>query len=446
MKIDNLLKLSKKNKDTKSKVCVIALTYNRPDYIKRSFDSLYKRAGCEFDHYVFDDKSNRSTQILLRSLKKKYGFNLYFNKERMGIFKSFYWNLKYVPLEYDYYVKLDSDIEVLSDNLFNEMIECFKYPEKISAVTPRTEGIRNIDRYDSVMQFYGGHTIKDEAPIVYGCCMMFSDTVFRTFRRLKDKELENTIEKWGIDSILYDHAKRMGKFLIIEDLSVYHIDNTYGQRKNNNYYFTDRKRWNIIDNDEVWYIKASKSVYPKFLNRSVFDKMRKVSINFENFLENCLAFLKNQPIRTEKEFKKEVEKRKKIQVNKQIAYMKTMYKITSPNNFTPDLNMKHGDSKLFADVPIWAKNNPRLVIEKVEVEKTHIEAVEEVKDEETVKEEKPTELLKTEEKEKSEKKKKIKRTKKKKRKKKIVVRKCRECDYTTTSLKRLKTHKIKKHG
>ncbi len=443
MKIDNLLKQSKKNKDTKLKVCVITLTYNRPEYIKRSFDSLYKRAGCEFDHYVFDDKSNRSTQSMLRSLKKKHGFNLYLNKERMGIFKSFYWNLKYVPLEYDYYVKLDSDVEILSDNLFSEMVECFKYPEKISAVTPRTEGIRNVDRYDSVMQFYGGHAIKNEAPIVYGCCMMFSDLVFKAFRRLNDKELENTIEKWGIDSILYDHAKKIGKFLIIEDLSVYHIDNAYGQRKNNNYYFTDRKRWNIIDNDEVWYMKASEAIYPKFLNCSVFDKMRKVSSNFEDFLKNCLAFLENKPILKEKEFKKEVEKRKSIQVNKQITYMKTMYKVTSPNNFTPDSNMKHGDSKLFAEIPLWAKNNPRLVIEEVKVEETPVEEVKEVERQEELIEKK--EIEKKEVEEKIEKKKEIKKTRKI-RKKKIAVRKCRKCDYTTTSLKRLKTHKTKKHG
>src|SRR3972149_5070599 len=41
--------------EEKSKVCVITLTYNRPEYIKRSFESLYKRAGCKFDHFVFDD-------------------------------------------------------------------------------------------------------------------------------------------------------------------------------------------------------------------------------------------------------------------------------------------------------------------------------------------------------------------------------------------------------
>src|SRR3989304_4732992 len=137
-------------KEEKPKVCIITLTYNRSEYIERSFESLYKRAGCKFDHFVFDDSSDEETQTKLQMLKKKYGFNLFINEERMGIYKSFYWNLRYVPLEYDYYVKLDSDIEILSDDIFPEMIENFKYPERVGGVTVRAEGLRNVDRYDSV--------------------------------------------------------------------------------------------------------------------------------------------------------------------------------------------------------------------------------------------------------------------------------------------------------
>ena len=408
-------------KEEKPKVCVITLTYNRPEYIERSFESLYKRAGCKFEHFVFDDHSDEETQEKLQILKKKYGFNLFVNGTRMEIYKSFYWNLRYIPLDYDYYVKLDSDIELLSDDLFVEMIENFKYPEKIGGITIRAEGVRNTDRYDSVMQFYGGHAIKNEAPIVYGCCMMFPNVMFKTFKRLEEKELERTVEKWGIDSILLDHAKKIGKFLIIEDLSVYHIDNTYGQRKHNDCYFTDRKRWSIIDNDEVWYMKASKSIYPKFLNRSMFDKVRKYSANFEEFLENCLIFVKDETKFEEKLVEK--QKEEIIQTRKQPIYMKTMYRVTSPMNFRPDPNMKHGEVKLFAEAPLWAKNNPRVVIEKIEVKDEEIEKqnflekeIENVEKTETIDE--PKEKM---------------------------LRRCKKCDFTTTSLRRLKSHHEKKH-
>ena len=44
----------KKRKFKNPKVCVFTLTYQRPEYIRRSIESLYKRAGCKFDLYVFD--------------------------------------------------------------------------------------------------------------------------------------------------------------------------------------------------------------------------------------------------------------------------------------------------------------------------------------------------------------------------------------------------------
>lgn len=441
-------------KTIKPRICVITLTYNRPEYIKRSFDSLYKRAGCRFEHFVLDDHSDEETQKTLYSLKKKYGFNLFRNESRMGIYKSFYWNLKYIPLEYDYYVKLDSDIELLSDDLFPEMIENFKYPERIGGTTPRTEGIRNIDRYDSLIQFYGGHAIKVEAPIIYGCCMMFPNMMFKTFKRLEEKDLEKSVEKWGIDSILYDHAKKIGKFLIIEDLSVYHIDNTYGQRKHNDCYFTERKRWSRIDNDEVWYMKASKSIYPKFFERSMYDKIRNLSSNFEEFLKNSLIFSKDETKFEEKIIEK--KKEEIVQIKKQPMYMKTMYKITSPNNFRPDPNMKHGESKLFAEIPVWAKDNPRVVVEKIEVKdeilKNLIETEEqkeqepkEIKTKETKEDKLLENLVKTED-QNTQKQKEIKTEESKKDKKRRFIRRCKKCNYTTTSLNRLKTHQEKKHG
>lgn len=413
------------DKTTKPKVCVITLTYNRPEYIKRSFESLYKRAGCKFEHFVFDDCSDEETKEKLLVLKKKYGFNLFTNDTRMGIYKSFYWNLKYIPLDYEYYVKLDSDVELLSDDIFLEMIENFRYPEKLGGATTRAEGIRNIDRHDSLIQFYGGHAIKDEAPIVYGCCMMFPNIMFKTFKRLEDKDLETTVEKWGIDSILLDHAKRIGKFLIIEDLSVYHIDNAYGQRKHNDSYFTDRKRWGIIDNDEVWFMKASKSIYPKFLNRSMFDEVRKYSANFEEFLENCKVFVKDETKFEKNLIEKQKQKQKEEikQIEKQPVYMKTIYKITSPENFRPDPNIKHGESKLFAEIPLWAKNNPRIVYEKIEVRDEEIEADKTLEEEIKIVEEAKIE----------------------KAKKEKFVHKCKKCNYTATSLKRFKSHLTKKH-
>lgn len=387
----------------KNKICIYSLTYNRPEYIERSFKSLYKRAGLNFDHFVFDDCSDKKTQELLKKLEKKYNFNLYINKERMGIYRNFYWNLIHIPTNYDYYVKLDSDIEILSDNFFSEIIEIFKLPGNISGMIPRIEGMRNKDIYDSYSEFYGGHTIKNEASIIYGCCLILTNNVFTSFKKLTKKEIKKTNKKWGIDSLLYEHSKKIGKFLIIEDLSVYHIDNMYGQRKRNDFYFTDRKRWDIIDNDEVWYMKESKNIYPKYIKRKNFERIRKISSNFKEFSNSCKVFLKDNII---------VEtNNNKIKNN-----IKIMYKITSPMNFKPDSNIQHGSFKLFSIIPEWAKNNPKVVIEIIE----------------TKVEEKSSNLSTREEQD-------------EKKSSTKITRVCKVCKYTTSNLKRFKTHR-KKHN
>ncbi|KKK69226.1 hypothetical protein LCGC14_2936170, partial [marine sediment metagenome] len=284
-------------------------------------------------------------------------------KEELGIYKSFYYNLHRIPTTFDYYVKLDSDIEILSDNIFPLLIENFSFSSDVGGLTPRVEGIMNADRYDGEINFYGGHAIKSSAPIVYGCCLVLSQRAFTSFKPLKEKEFETTNEKWGIDSKLYDHALSFGEFLIIEDLSVFHIDNTYGQRRVNDLYFTDRKRWSIIDNDEVWYMKASKIIYPKYLAKSKYVEIRKMSSSFNEFLDICKTFLKDKSITITKK-----EERPKEIMSKKTGptYLEKMYKITSPLNFSPDPNIKHGDIRHYRNIPKWAKNNPRVVIETVE--------------------------------------------------------------------------------
>ena len=400
------------NTRKKNKICVISLTYNRSEYIERSFKSLYERAGCNFDLYVFDDFSDNKTIQVLKRLKKKYKFNLYINKERKNIYKNFYANFKKIPLDYDYYLKFDSDVEILTDNLFPMMIENFQFSKEIKGLTVRVEGIRNIDKYDTEINFYGGHAIKFDAPIIYGCCLMFSNEVFLTFKRYNEEELKKINEKWAIDTMIYDTVLKLGKFLIIEDLSVYHIDNTYGQRRVNDSYFIDRKRWGRIDNDEVLYMKISKIIYPEYIQRNQYEKIKNNSMNCNEFLDNCKNFLKgkyNEKIEQKVESKKIIEK-------KEILFIKKMYKITSPLNFKTDEHLEHGSFKYFKEIPDWAKNNSCIVIEQ---ENIKVEATEKTIEESINKEEK--------------------------QKKTEKLHKCKYCDYSVKSIKILKKHYLSNH-
>lgn len=345
------------------------LTYNRKKYIERSVRSLYARAGMSFDLYIFDDNSDKETQDLLISLQKEYNFNLSINKGRKNIGNNFCDAILHIPKKYKYYAKVDSDIEILSDYLFLNLLDAFEYhspnTKEIKGVTPRIEGVFNYQRYPTDIEFFKGHTIRCRTSICFGCFMFFTSDVFLNFKEKVLKKISDKhINKWGIDTDLYDTVLSLGTFAIVEDLSVYHIDNMYGQRRNDEGYFIDRKRWNEMDLDEVWFIKVSKLLHPTFINKINYEKIKKASSTFEEFFENCKLFLKdNQCIE-----KKIVEKEEEIKRIKLMPIiMKTMYKISSPFNFSPDPNMKQGDSKYFSEIPIWAKNNVRLVIEKENV-------------------------------------------------------------------------------
>jgi glycosyltransferase involved in cell wall biosynthesis len=409
----------------KNKTCLISLTSERPDYIKRSFDSLYLRAGNSFDHFVFDDGSDLETRRELRKLQKKYKFKLFLDIKRrqIGIYKRLMLSLLKIPSDYEYYIKFDSDVEVLSDNFLKEILSVFSFPtDVISCISPRIEGFRLFDRHETPINFYRGHVIQLDAPIVSGCCLVFPQHVFNSFPRLAEKKIRQSITKWGADTVLYDHAKNLGKCVVVEDLSAYHIDNAYGQRRVHPEYFTTRKRWKTIDSDQVWYILASKEIYPAFLTRSEYDKIMRISSSYKEFILLCQEFVKkpiknNQPETQIREKLTEFLFSKKSSIiKKEDETMKEMYKIISPLNFKPVQQIPHGESRYFSEIPDWAKNNPALVIEKETVlipslTSEKIKKLEE-KAEETGK----------------------------------VIRKCRECGYQTTSYKRMQTHKKKKHS
>ncbi len=358
-------------KKIKDKIAVISLTYNRPEYIKKSFDSLYSKAGIEFDHYVFDDNSNRETRSLLNDLKKKYNFCLKNNESRINIAKNFCLAVQIIPDDYKYYLKFDSDIEFLSNNIVKQAIEVFdfrnKKVSKVSGLTPRVEGVFAFEKYPDDIEYYNGHAIRYRTSVGFGCSMFFTNEVFKEFRK-EAKIILNSenASKWGIDTKLYDIALSFGNFLVVEDLSVYHIDNSLGQRKNFEY-FTQRKRWDKIDYEEVWFLKASKILFPKFFSKEEYAKIMKISEFFNKFIENCYKYERDKATIDFEVEEKEKTEQKIVEVKKPII-LKKMFKITSPLNFRPIEYLTHGNFKYYFNIPEWAKDNPRVVIESENVE------------------------------------------------------------------------------
>jgi len=329
-------------------ICIISLTYNRSKYIERSFDSLYKRAGMPFKHFVFDDNSDEKTLKVLKKLQKKYKFTLYTNSKHIDVYNNFKQYLHKIPLTFDYYLKLDSDIEVLSDNMLKHFLEVCSYDNnKVIGITPRIEGVLNADRCGEIISFYNGHAIRVDSPVLFGCCLMLSKQFFVEY--IKNSK-SNRSEKWGIDAELYAESKKLGHFITVEDVSVYHIDNTYGQRRENSKYFLNRKRWEYIDTNETSFLLASKIIYPKYIKTVVYKKLIQETGSFKKFVKKCISFTKQH---NSAEFLR-------IQINDDIVDSRKkcqMFKIISPNNFPPVKELKHGTYKYYKDIPEWAINN-----------------------------------------------------------------------------------------
>jgi len=334
---------------------VISLTYNRPAYCKRSFDSLYARAGCQFTHYVFDDHSDAKTLKELKTLQKKYKFKLFTSSKRVNIYQNFHQYLSKIPRDFDYYVKLDSDIEILSDNILVNLLEVFDF-KNVVGVTPRIEGVLNADRHNGIIDFYNGHAIKVNSPVLFGCCLMLTKKAFVNYINT----VRESNDEWGIDAEIYEHAQKDGIFINVEDVSVYHIDNTYGQRRLNSNYFLTRKRWANIDTNETSFLLASKLLYPKHIKHVVYKKLIQETTSFRQFIKKCRTFTKHQHsaklcnIEINDE---EIHSNSKIQV----------FRVLSPDNYPPTKYIQHGTYQYFKTVPKFAQNNPHLCVESLEV-------------------------------------------------------------------------------
>lgn len=343
------------------------LTYNRPEYIERSIESLFKKSGSPFDLFVYDDYSDPDVITLLKKLQKKYSFNLFLNKKHKNIALHFLDSLRNLPTNYDIYLKFDSDIEILTNDFLSHVLDVFDGDKlNLSGLSPRVEGVFAFERYPNNLDFYNGHYIRLATSVAYGCSLFFRKKILINFLAKYDRI--GSIDDFGIDTKLYEECIQNGNFAIIEDISVYHIDNTLGQRRKYSDYFTDRKRWPIMDNEEIWFLNASKKNYPLFLKRPILEDIARISEDYPIFLTNIEVYLRNKTEFEEKrvEYLKTHNKEDIKEIKKKETQQ--MYKISSPNNFPSSKNIKHGSIAYYQELPHWAKNDPRVVIEIEEVE------------------------------------------------------------------------------
>lgn len=116
------------------RVAIYSITYDRLDYTKTCFESLYKTTDYPFDHYVVD---NGSTDGTVEHIKGK-NYACIFNKENVGISKASNQAIEAIQADansykpYDIIVKVDNDCYFHTPGWLKKMVEIWKVNNRIA--------------------------------------------------------------------------------------------------------------------------------------------------------------------------------------------------------------------------------------------------------------------------------------------------------------------------
>lgn len=111
-----------------SKVVAITITYNRLELTKQTIDSFYAKTSVDY-HLFIDNGSTDGTQEYLKTR-----YDHIFLDQNYGITEAFCLGVS--KLEgYDYILKLDNDVETITEDIINRMVY-FLDRQKKYAVSP----------------------------------------------------------------------------------------------------------------------------------------------------------------------------------------------------------------------------------------------------------------------------------------------------------------------
>jgi glycosyltransferase involved in cell wall biosynthesis len=129
-----------KNKDIKPKVAIFSITYNRLEYTRKSFRSLFNTAEYDYDHFIVDNGSTDGTKEWL----EKHYSNLVLNKDNKGISIASNQALELIKQSgsYDIIVKFDNDCMCLSKGWLKKMVEIYNSNHMI-ALSCYVQGLRD---------------------------------------------------------------------------------------------------------------------------------------------------------------------------------------------------------------------------------------------------------------------------------------------------------------
>lgn len=228
---------------TEPQVAIFSLTHDRLEYTKVCFESLYKTAGYDFDHYVIDNGSTDGTTeyLLGLALKEKSNrmVNFQMNTENVGISKGSNQALDMMKnnKDYDIIVKVDNDCLFLTDGWLKRMVELWKSNNNI-AFSCYVQGLR--DNPGGAPRYHRG-MVKGEyigmTRHLGGICHFVDAKAYKDFRWNENDFLHGQ-QDLEFSQYLNNHGYAMA---YLENYFLEHYKGTEEQEKEFPEYFQRRK-------------------------------------------------------------------------------------------------------------------------------------------------------------------------------------------------------------
>lgn len=245
----------------KPRVAIFSLTYDRLEYTKACFESLYKTAGYEFDHIIVD---NGSTDGTVAWLKDRFGaelksgqVRLYEKAENEGISRGSNTALDALALggyrwtddpngpltstnqgRFDIIGKVDNDCLFLNQGWLARIVDLWGANHRL-ALSPYVQGLKDSP---------GGHPRSNYGMVkgellgmtthLGGICHFVDARAYRDFRWDEDMPLHG-VQDLELSQYLKTHGYQMA---YLENWFIEHYKTTAGQEADYPEYFERRKR------------------------------------------------------------------------------------------------------------------------------------------------------------------------------------------------------------
>lgn len=228
------------NKVEDPKVAVYSLTYNRLDYTKKCFESIWKTAEYDFDHYIFDNGSTDGTVEWLKEYQEEHKdrVHIIYSEDNKGISIASNRILDEIyPKGYQIIGKVDNDAYFITPGWLNTMVRIWKSNHRL-AMSCYVQGLR--DNPGGAPRIGWGWIAREYLGMTRhlgGICHFVDSDAYKIFR-WSPRDFLHGVQDLEFSQYLILNGFQMG---YMENYFVEHIDGTEKQHEKYPEYFEKRK-------------------------------------------------------------------------------------------------------------------------------------------------------------------------------------------------------------